>query len=157
MSIEKSVDKRIIVGCDHAGFALKSVLVDYLRQQGYDVKDVGCFSETDKVDYPSISEKVALLMKETHIPKAIITCGSGVGVAIAANRFTWVRAVHAHDAYLAQLSREHNDSNVLCMGGRFVSGAYGTVITQAWLNARFEGERHERRVGMLATLHHHSY
>ena len=152
MGIKNVIDKRIVVGCDHAGFALKSVLADYLSQQGYDVQDLGCFSETDKVDYPSIAENVARFMQEADISKASITCGSGVGVAIAANRFPWVRAVHAHDAYLAQLSREHNDSNVLCMGGRFVSGAYGTVITQAWLNARFEGERHERRVGMLSTL-----
>jgi ribose 5-phosphate isomerase B len=152
MAIETAQNKRIVLGCDHAGFALKSVVAQYLIQQGYDVQDVGCFSESDRVDYPSIAEEVARLMQSSGIEKGIITCGSGVGVAIAANRFPWVRAVHAHDAYLAQLSREHNDSNVLCMGGRFVSGAYGTVITQAWLNARFEGDRHERRVGMLSTL-----
>jgi ribose 5-phosphate isomerase B len=91
-------------------------------------------------------------MQKNKVEKGLITCGSGVGVAIGANRFPWVRAVHAHDAYLAQLSREHNDSNVLCMGGRFLSGAYATVILKAWLNGRFEGERHERRVSMLASL-----
>jgi ribose 5-phosphate isomerase B len=145
-------DKRIIVGGDHAGFALKSILVDYLRQHQYEVIDIGCFSETEKVDYPSVAAELALSMQKNKVEKALITCGSGVGVAIAANRFPWVRAVHAHDAYLAQLSREHNDSNVLCMGGRFLSGAYATVILKAWLNGRFEGERHERRVSMLASL-----
>ena len=146
------IDKRIVVGSDHAGFSLKSVLVDYLKQDGYTVVDMGCQSESDKVDYASIAEAVALKMQADDIPRGIITCGSGVGVAIAANRFAWVRAVHAHDAYLAQLSREHNDSNVLCMGGRFISGAYGTVVMKAWLDGRFEGERHERRVNLLANL-----
>jgi ribose 5-phosphate isomerase B len=102
MAMETAQNKRIVLGCDHAGFALKSVVAQYLLQQGYDVQDVGCFSESDRVDYPSVAEEVARLMQSSGIEKGIITCGSGVGVAIAANRFPWVRAVHAHDAYLAQ-------------------------------------------------------
>ena len=142
----------IILGCDHAGFVLKAFLKNQLEAQGITVVDVGCTAETDKVDYPNISATVAHTMKEQGIDRAIITCGSGVGVAIAANRFAWVRAVHAHDAYLAQLSREHNDSNVLCMGGRFVAEGYAWQIVQQWLGGVFEGERHATRVELLGTI-----
>jgi ribose 5-phosphate isomerase B len=143
---------KLLLGCDHAGFTLKAFLKDELEAQGYTVVDVGCYGETDKVDYPNISAKIAEAMQAQGIEKAIITCGSGVGVAIAANRFPWVRAVHAHDAYLAQLSREHNDSNVLTMGGRFVAPPYALQIVQHWLGGTFEGERHAHRVGLLGTV-----
>ena len=108
--------------------------------------------ETDKVDYPNIAEALAQKMKSNSIPQGILTCGSGVGVSIAANRHPWIRAVHAHDAHLASLSRAHNDSNVLCLGGRFVAPHYGLEIVKAWLEASFEGDRHQRRVDQLTAL-----
>jgi ribose 5-phosphate isomerase B len=152
----------MVVGCDHAGYSLKEALITQLQQhpstQGITLIDVGCNSATDAVDYPNISQLVAQAIQTqcaTVNPaqvRGLITCGSGVGVAIAANRFSWVRAVHAHEAYLAQLSRQHNNTNVLCMGGRFVAPALGWHIVQTWLAEPFEGERHARRVNQLAQL-----
>jgi ribose 5-phosphate isomerase B len=142
----------IALACDHAGYSLKAVIHEALLEQGFDVLDLGCHSEDDKVDYPEQAKALALAMKEQDIARGIITCGSGVGVQIAANRHPWIRAVHAHDAHLAKLSREHNDSNVLCIGGRFVAPAYGLTIVDSWLSGVFEGERHQPRVGMLECL-----
>jgi ribose 5-phosphate isomerase B len=147
-----STPQTIIVASDHAGFLLKQSCATVLRQLGYTVVDMGCYAEDDKVDYPKISEAVALKMQADGIQCALITCGSGVGVAIAANRFPWVRAVHAHDETLARLSREHNNANVLCMGGRFVAPAQGEVILRSWLKAQFEGERHVPRVQQLESI-----
>jgi ribose 5-phosphate isomerase B len=142
----------IIVASDHAGFTLKRACVQVLESMGYCVVDLGCHSEEDKVDYPKISEAVALKMQEANIQCALIACGSGVGVAIAANRFPWVRAVHAHDETMARLSREHNNANVLCMGGRFVAPAHAEVILRTWLTTAFEGERHAPRVQLLESI-----
>jgi ribose 5-phosphate isomerase B len=144
--------QKIVLACDHAGYSLKSVIKDALVERGFEVMDLGCGSADDKVDYPQKAEALALAMKEHGINRGIITCGSGVGVQIAANRHPWIRAVHAHDAHLAKLSREHNDSNVLCIGGRFVAPAYGVTIVESWLSGVFEADRHQPRVGMLECL-----
>lgn len=145
-------DKRIVIGCDHAGYSLKAALADALQGWGYSIVDVGCHGETDAVDYPAISEAAALRMQTEGIERGLLVCGSGVGIMMGANRFPWIRAVHAHDAYLAQLSREHNDANVLCLGGRFVAPAYGEAILKRWLETPFAGERHQGRVSMLQHL-----
>jgi len=144
--------QQIVLACDHAGFSLKDVIKSALIERGLDVMDLGCHNAEDKVDYPEQAKDLAMAMKEHGIQRGIITCGSGVGVQIAANRHPWIRAVHAHDAHLAKLSREHNDSNVLCIGGRFVAPAYGLYIVETWLSSVFEGERHQPRVGMLECL-----
>ena len=143
---------KIIVGSDHAGYELKVSLVSHLETLGYQVTDVGCANSIDSVDYPDMAALVAQTMKEQGVEKGLITCGSGVGVAIAANRFPWVRAVHAHDTTIAQLSREHNNSNVLCMGGRFLATFYAQEILTTWLTTLFQGERHEKRVNLLSSL-----
>lgn len=152
MVLSFSAPQPIVVASDHAGFSLKQACIAVLESLGYVVTDLGCLSETDKVDYPHVSQQVALHMQATHTQCGLITCGSGVGVAIAANRFPWIRAVHAHDETIARLSREHNNANVLCMGGRFIAPPYAEAVLRTWLTAQFEGERHARRTQQLAEL-----
>jgi ribose 5-phosphate isomerase B len=142
----------IVIGADHAGYDLKESLKAHLSAQGYAVIDVGCANSGQSVDYPLIAAAVVAAKREQGAPFAILCCGSGVGVSIAANRFPDIRAVLAQDVYLARLSRQHNDANLLCLGARFTAAEYAQVILDAWLAEPFEGERHARRVDQLANL-----
>ena len=139
---------KIIIGSDHAGFRLKEAVVAHLRGQGIEVVDIGCPSE-ERVDYPGIAFELARRMKADGIARGVLCCGSGIGVSIAANRFPHVRAVVAHDPFTAEMSRRHNDANVLCMGGRFIAPAMAEEILRVWLNTAFEGGRHQDRVDMM--------
>lgn len=145
----------IVIGADHAGYRLKEALVTHLRQEGYSVEDIGCHSEAS-VDYPAISAGLAAVMREKMPESAqvrgILCCGSGVGVAMMANRFPWVRAVEAHDVYTAAMSRRHNDANVLCLGGRVIAPEMAIYLLETWLGTPFEGDRHQRRVDMMSCI-----
>jgi ribose 5-phosphate isomerase B len=148
--------KSIVIGADHAGYPLKERLVAHLRAQGYQVEDVGCYSE-DSVDYPAISAKLAetfqRLQQQSKEPvRGVLCCGSGIGVCIAANRFPWIRAVEAHDHNTVILSRHHNDSNVLCLGGRVIAPELAATLLDAWLDTAFDGGRHQKRVDMMTEL-----
>jgi ribose 5-phosphate isomerase B len=141
----------IAMGADHAGYPLKEKLVAYLQGKGIRVEDLGTFSQ-ESVDYPDIAAKVVRAMEQNGHTRAILCCGSGVGVSISANRYPKVRAVMAHDLFIAKMSRLHNDSNVLCMGSRVVAADLAVEILETWLNTPFEGGRHERRVNMIDDL-----
>jgi ribose 5-phosphate isomerase B len=151
-SVSFAQPQRIVIASDHAGYSLKKACHEALLSWGYEVLDLGCHGPEDKVDYPAIAEQVARTLQRESIACALITCGSGVGVAMAANRFPWVRAAHVHDETLARLSRGHNNANILCMGGRFVAPVQGVHLLQCWLNAPYEGERHDARVNLLNAL-----
>lgn len=142
----------VYFAADHAGFPLKEALLQYCQANGIPTQDLGTYGADQPVDYPKNGEQVAQALQTDPSAKGVILCGSGVGVAIAANRFPWVRAVHAHDVFLAQMSRRHNDSNVLCMGARFVAPQLGTEIFAQWLATDFEGERHQARIDQLSQL-----
>lgn len=142
----------IIVGADHAGYHLKETLKAHLTALGMTVHDVGCFSAEVSVDYPSISAQVAQYLQNVPEGRGIIVCGSGVGVAIAANRYPFLRAVVAQNRLTATLSREHNDANVLCLGERLTTPTVALDIVDAWLNTPFAGERHQHRVSQLGEL-----
>lgn len=143
----------LFIACDHAGYPLKEALLPYLAERfpQLAIKDFGCNSATKKVDYPKVTESLALSMKDQQAAWAILLCGSGVGVCMAANRYPWLRAVHAHEVHLARLSREHNNSNVLCMGARWVAHDFAQAIVDTWLTTGFE-ERHTHRVRQLGEL-----
>lgn len=145
--------KSIVIGADHAGFALKQRVVEHLQTQGITVHDVGCFSE-ERVDYPDIAGEVINTMRVKQLPHAIIVCGSGIGVGIAANRYRGIRAVTANDIITARLSRLHNNANVLCLGGRIIAPELAFEITDTWLETPFEGGRHENRICLLDSLGH---
>jgi ribose 5-phosphate isomerase B len=142
---------RIAIGADHAGFALKQHLVSTLQRLGHDVDDRGTDSEAP-VDYPPICAEVARLVADGHAARGIVLGGSGQGEQIAANKVAGVRAALCNDLYTARLSREHNDANVLAMGGRVVAFGLADEIVTLWLNTAFEGGRHQRRVDQIMEI-----
>ncbi|PSR34270.1 MAG: ribose 5-phosphate isomerase B [Sulfobacillus benefaciens] len=142
---------RIAVGADHAGWPLKETLVQFLIDGGWDVEDFGTFGP-ESVDYPDYAEKVAAAVAHGEVERGLLICGSGLGMSIVANKVDGVRAALAHDVVSARLSREHNDANVLTMGGRFVAPPLAEEILQVWLNTSFLGGRHLRRLEKIEVL-----
>ena len=142
---------RIAIGADHAGFALKQHLVATIARLGHEVDDRGTDSEAP-IDYPPICAEVARLVAGGHAARGIVIGGSGQGEQIAANKVHGVRAALCNDLFTARLSREHNDANVLAMGGRIVAEGLATEILELWLTTPFDGGRHERRVAQIADI-----
>jgi len=142
---------RVTIGSDHAGFALKQHLVDTLTKLGHEVVDLGTDSE-EPVDYPPICAAVARTVARGEADRGIVLGGSGQGEQIAANKVHGVRAALCNDLYTARLSRQHNDANVLSMGGRIVAFGLADEILALWLDTPFEGGRHERRIDQIAEI-----
>ncbi|HXW04127.1 MAG TPA: ribose 5-phosphate isomerase B [Vicinamibacterales bacterium] len=143
---------RIAVGSDHAGFVLKQDLADALRRDGHDVVDLGTDS-VDPVDYPDVAEIVALTVRDGGAQRAVLVCGSGVGASVAANKLPGIRAAVCHDAYSARQGVEHDDMNVLVLGGRIVGSALAWELVRAFVAACFSGEeRHARRLAKIEAL-----
>jgi ribose 5-phosphate isomerase B len=142
---------RIAIGADHAGFALKSHLVEVLRTAGHDVSDLGTHSE-ESVDYPPICAAVGREVVKGNVERGIVLGGSGQGEQIAANKVRGVRAALCNDLYTARMSRAHNDANVLSMGARIVAFGLAEEILDLWLRTPFDGDRHSRRVGQLTEI-----
>lgn len=140
------MSERVYVGADHAGFALKAKLVDELRRLGYEPVDVGPASLDPADDYPDFAKPVATAVSDGTVRRGVLTCGTGLGMAYAANRFPGVRAAVAWNPEIAALSRSHNDANVLVLPARFVSDDEGLAILRRFLETAFEGGRHQRRV-----------
>ena len=147
---------RIAIGADHAGFPLKEHLVATLRRLGHEVDDRGTFT-TQAVDYPQVSAEVARAVADGRADRGIVLGGSGQGEQMAANKIPGVRAALCNDLYTARMSREHNDANVLTMGGRVVAFTLAEEITVLWLTTPFEGGRHQRRVNQIHELEQHDY
>ncbi len=142
---------RIAVGADHAGFALKQHLADVLRDLGHEVLDLGAHS-ADRVDYPDFGEAVGRAVAGGDADLGVCVCGSGLGIAMAANKVPGVRAAPVHAVTSARLTRQHNDCNVLCLGERLIGAEVAVDAVRAWLDAEFEGGRHEGRVAKLDAL-----
>ncbi len=139
---------RIVIGSDHAGFSLKAAVVAHLHQRGLDVTDVGP-QTADRMDYPDTAHQVAAAVADDKTATGILVCGSGVGMAIAANRHPHVRAANCTFESQATLTRQHNDANVLCLGERVVGHQLALSIVDAFLAATFEGGRHAGRVSKI--------
>lgn len=144
--------RRIAIGADHGGFALKAKLVRALQARGFAVADLGTHSP-DPCDYPVVGEKVALAVAKQSFDRGILLCKSGIGIAIAANKVPGIRAAVCHDLFDARRSRQHNDANVLVMGAEKLPAAKAVKIMTAWLSTPFEaGGRHERRVRQIGAI-----
>jgi ribose 5-phosphate isomerase B len=142
---------RIAVGSDHAGFSLKQQLVESLTADGHDVVDLGTHS-TDRVDYPDYGAAVGRAVAAGEARFGVCVCGSGIGIAMAANKVPGVRAATVHDVTSAHLAREHNDANVVCLGERLTGPEVAKEAVHAFLAASFEGGRHAARVAKLDAL-----
>ncbi len=144
---------RVAIGSDHAGYELKEAVAPMLREAGHDVIDVGTDGGAEKsVDYPVYAYRAAHLVADGDADRAVIVCGSGVGVSIAANKVEGVRAVNGHDPEEAEMSRRHNDANVLTLAGRRLAPVDAEPIVATFLNTDFEAGRHERRVAEIGEL-----
>ena len=142
---------KIAIGCDHAGFELKEDLKAYLRERGIEALDFGTLDGAP-VDYPEIGMAVAEKVSTGAVPRGILICGTGIGMSMVANRFRGVRATLCHDLYTARMSREHNDSNVLVLGGRLLGKGIAREILSIWLDTGFLGGNHRRRLDQIARL-----
>jgi ribose 5-phosphate isomerase B len=142
---------QIGLASDHGGFELKEELKAFLRTMGVEAVDMGCFSE-ESVDYPDFGMLVAERVSRGELEKGILICGTGIGMSIVANKFPGVRAALANDLYSSRLSREHNDANILILGGRVVGKDLAKEIVKVWLETPFAGGRHQRRLEKIGAL-----
>lgn len=142
---------RVVIGADHAGVELKNAVVAYLRGQGAEVEDVGTHGN-DSVDYPDFAGSVAAKVGGGEARFGVLVCGTGLGMAIVANKYRGVRAVPCTSEFAARAARQHNDANVLCLGERLVGGGLGVAIAEAFFETSFEGGRHERRTQKIADV-----
>ena len=142
---------RIALAADHAGFELKEKIRQYLLSRGVSVEDLGTHSN-EAVDYPDYARAVGEEVVRQHADCGILVCGAGIGMSIAANKVPGIRAANVHNEFEAQLSREHNNANVLALGGRVLDEPTALRIVDRWLNAAFSGGRHWRRVEKIAQM-----
>ena len=143
--------KKIAIGCDHGGFEMKNELVDFLNEMGFEVGDFGLI-EKAPIDYPIIAEKVATAVSSGEYELGILVCGTGIGMSLAANKVKGIRAAACSEVYSAKFTRLHNNSNILCLGGRVIGPETAKIMVDAFVNTEFEGGRHQRRVDMIDAL-----
>lgn len=144
---------KIAIGSDHVGYELKPIIMEYLEQLGHEVKDFGAYS-SERTDYPIYGKKVAEEVAAGNFDRGILICGTGVGITLAANKIHGIRAVVCSEPYSAELSKRHNDTNILGFGSRVVGSELAKMIVKVWLDAKFEGGRHLRRVDELIAEEH---
>lgn len=142
---------KIAIGSDHGGYELKEEIKQFLEQKGIYHQDLGTLGK-ESVDYPDFAQKVAQAVSRGEYDRGIIVCGTGIGVAIVANKVSGVRAALCHDVFSAKASREHNDANVLTMGQRVIGPGLALEIVKQWLSADFAGGRHQRRVDKIKAI-----
>ena len=143
--------KRIIIGSDHAAFQMKAKIKSFLAEQGMTIEDVGPDSESS-VDYPDFGIRVATAVSRGEFSRGILMCGTGLGMSMVANRFPHVRAALCGDLFAARMSRQHNDANILVMGGRVIGDVLATEVVKTWLETPFEGGRHSLRLEKLEVI-----
>jgi len=151
-----SVEKLIAVGSDHGGFELKEAVKALLEERGIPVLDMGT-NNGDSVDYPDFGEKVARKVSRGEAEKGVLVCGTGIGMSIVANKFPGVRAALAADPYMAKMAKQHNNANILVLGGRVIDEDEAREMVATWLDSAFEGGRHQGRLDKIAALEKELY
>lgn len=142
---------KIAMACDHGGFELKENIKKFLEEQGIEVLDLGTNSE-ESVDYPEYGKACGEAVVSGRADKGIVCCGTGIGISIAANKVKGVRCALCTDAHMAEMTKRHNNANIIAMGGRTTDLETAKAITRAWLDTEFEGGRHQRRIDMLDSM-----
>ncbi len=141
----------IAIACDHGGLDIKNAIIKSLEEKGVEYKDFGTYT-SDSVDYPEYAYKAAKAVADGECEKGIICCGTGIGVCIVANKVKGVRAATVTNEFCAEMTRRHNDSNVICMGGRVIDEATAVKLADIFLNTPFDGDRHTKRVEMIKEI-----
>lgn len=141
----------MLLGSDHGGLQLKDSIAAFLKERGNDFQDCGTYDDAS-VDYPDYAEKVAGAVSRGEAEAGILVCGTGIGISIAANKFPAIRAALATDPFMAQMAKEHNNANILVLGGRITTPEQGRKIVAAWLDATFAGGRHQARLDKITAL-----
>jgi RpiB/LacA/LacB family sugar-phosphate isomerase len=142
---------KIAIASDHAGREMKEDLKDYLQTIGVEVVDMGV-NDDKSVDYPDYGIPLAERVSKGEVPRGVLVCGTGIGMSILANKFRGVRAALVNDVYTARMAKEHNDANILVIGGRIVGKGLAREMLRTWIDARFEGGRHQVRLDKIAEL-----
>ncbi|MFA5560417.1 MAG: ribose 5-phosphate isomerase B [Acholeplasmataceae bacterium] len=140
---------KIAIGADHAGVDLKQDLIEYIVSLGHEVEDHGTHTK-DSVDYPLLAGRVARAVRKNDADLGVLICGTGVGMSITANKFKGIRAAAVSEVFSAIASREHNNSNILCLGSRVIGLEVAKLIVKSWLGASFQGGRHQKRVELIS-------
>lgn len=146
----------IAIGCDHGGLAIKNAVINYMKENGIEYKDYGCYTD-ESVDYPSYAYQVAKSVADGNAELGIICCGTGIGVSMAANKVKGIRAAVCTDEFCAEMTRRHNNANILCMGGRVIDEDKAVKLASIFLNTPFDGGRHEKRVDMIMQIENGSF
>ncbi len=139
---------KIALASDHGGFALKEAIKAHLNEKGYEILDLGTHSE-ESVDYPQYGKACGEAVASGEAQRGIVCCGTGIGISIAANKVKGVRAAVITNEFMAEMTKRHNDANIIALGGRVLETAYAIKLVDIWLETEFEGGRHQRRVDML--------
>ncbi len=142
---------KIVIASDHAGFPLKKSITEFLSKEKIKVEDLG-IDHPESVDYPDYAAKVAQAVSQKKADAGILICGTGLGMSISANKFKGVRAVAVSDLYSARMAKEHNDANVLALGGRVLDSHKALRLVKVWLNSKFKGNRHQQRLDKISDL-----
>lgn len=142
---------RVAIGCDHRGLGLKQGIINCLALDGHTYEDLGA-CDSSPVDYPDVARRVAEVVASGRFDVGILTCGTGIGMSMAANKINGIRAALCHDTFSARMSREHNNANVLCLGSLVVGPGLAEDVVKSFLGASFEGGRHRRRVEKMHEL-----
>ena len=143
--------RELVIGSDHGGFSLKQTLIAHLIQHGISIEDVGCHTDKVPVDYPDIARRVTERVLKGK--RGILVCGTGIGISIAANKMHGIRAAMIYDDFSAKAAAEHNDANILCLGGRVLAAENAITILDTWLSTAFSGEeRHNHRIEKISAL-----
>lgn len=142
---------RVAIGCDHGGYALKEAIVGTLEELGAEVVDYGCFS-TESVDYPEFGYRVAKAVASKQCDLGVVMCGTGIGISISANKVKGIRCALCTDTFMAEMTKRHNNANIIALGGRVVSPSEASEIVKAWYTAEFEGGRHQKRLDMIKQI-----
>ncbi len=142
---------KIAIGCDHGGLEHKNAIVEHLKERGFEVTDFGIY-EQKSVDYPEIAYKVATCIASGEAQRGILVCGTGIGMSLAANKVKGIRAAACSEHFSAKYTRLHNDSNILCLGGRVIGVGTALELVDIFVDTEFEGGRHQRRVDMITDI-----
>lgn len=141
----------IVLASDHGGFELKEAIKEHLIKRGYNIKDIGVY-DTKSVDYPDYGKKAALMVADKEAERGIVICGTGIGISIAANKVKGIRCALCTNEYMARMSRQHNNANMLALGGRVIGMSLAIDLVDVWLSTDFEGGRHEKRVNKIMDI-----